>query len=81
MQQTQTVRCPECGREFPTQQALQEHVNRDHMGTMTDRGGLESPSAGEPQEECPSCSTEFPSGEALEEHRRQAHAGEPASKV
>jgi C2H2-type zinc finger len=31
----QTFRCPECGAEFPTQQSLQDHVSREHMGTST----------------------------------------------
>jgi uncharacterized C2H2 Zn-finger protein len=62
MQQTQqTFRCPECGAEFPTQHALEEHVSNEHMGTQSQT----------PQEEsCPSCSMEFPTTESLEEHQK-----------
>ena len=78
----QTVRCPDCGREFPTQQALQEHINRDHMGTMTERGAQPAEdSTLTSSQECPSCSTEFPSTASLNEHRKTAHAWEPASSV
>ncbi len=41
----QTFRCPECGAEFPTQQSLQDHVSREHMGTSTE--------GRTPQEKCP----------------------------
>jgi uncharacterized C2H2 Zn-finger protein len=79
----QTVRCPDCGREFPTQQALQEHINRDHMGTMTDTADTAAPESrgGASQQECPSCSAEFPSLESVTEHRRSQHAWDPSSTV
>jgi uncharacterized C2H2 Zn-finger protein len=63
----QTFRCPECGAEFPTQQSLQDHVSREHMGTST-QGRT-------PQEKCPSCSMEFPSTESLEEHEKSHREG------
>jgi uncharacterized C2H2 Zn-finger protein len=75
----QIVRCPECGREFPTQQALQEHVNRDHMGTMTGRGEQQVSPRYANLHECRACSEEFPSAESLAQHRRQVHSGEPQS--
>lgn len=75
----QTIRCPECGQEFPTQQAMQEHVNRDHMGTMT--GELEGTPEGSSQAECPACGSEYPSDESMQQHRTQQHAGDPASSV
>lgn len=63
----QTFRCPECGAEFPTQKALEEHVSNEHMGTQSQA----------PQERCPACSMEFPTAESLEEHRK-THQPAPA---
>jgi len=65
--------CPECGAKFATAQELQEHLERDHIGTET---GVEGAFGGESQRVCPACSAEFPSDESLEEHRRQAHPSE-----
>ena len=56
----QTFRCPECGAEFPTQHALEEHVSNEHMGTQSRT----------PQERFPACSMEFPTAESLEEHQK-----------
>jgi C2H2-type zinc finger len=56
----QTFRCPECGAEFPTQQALEEHVTREHMGTQTQV----------PPQNCPACSVEFPTAGSLKEHEK-----------
>lgn len=80
----QTIRCPECGQEFPTQQAMQEHVNREHMGTMTESGNAsqaENNAGGISQQQCPGCGSEYPSDESMAEHRREQHAGEPTSSV
>jgi uncharacterized C2H2 Zn-finger protein len=78
----ENVRCPECGKEFPTQQALEEHVNREHMGTVTTGGekgeGIEGTGPGTGQEQCPACSGEFPSAESLEKHQGEQHPAERA---
>jgi uncharacterized C2H2 Zn-finger protein len=67
-------RCPECGREFPTQEALNEHVNREHV-TVKTGSEAEDTAGGERQEECPACSVEFPTAESLREHERMEHTG------
>jgi len=55
-----TFRCPECGAEFPTQAAMEQHVSREHMGPST----MKEPP--EQARKCPSCSMEFPTAESLE---------------
>ena len=65
--------CPECGAEFATAQELQEHMERDHIGSEP---GMEGTNGGASQNVCPACSAEFPSAQSLEEHRRQAHPSE-----
>lgn len=68
-------KCAECGREFPTKQALEEHVNREHIGDKLEQA------AGESLNRCPACTREFPSGDSLAEHHESQHANEPASAV
>jgi hypothetical protein len=71
----QVQECQECGREFPTEQALREHVNRDHANEeVGSRGAAE----GNP---CASCGMDFPTAESLKQHREQAHAGAPAETI
>jgi uncharacterized C2H2 Zn-finger protein len=65
----QTFRCPECGAEFPTQAAMEEHVSREHMGTST----MKEPA--EQARKCPACSMEFPTADSLEEHERRHRSG------
>jgi len=64
-----TFRCPECGAEFPSQGAMEEHVSREHMGPST----MNAPA--EQARKCPSCSMEFPTTESLEEHERTHRSG------
>ena len=81
MTMPQAILCPECGQEFPTVQAMQEHVNREHMGTMTESAELEGTLGGQDQAACPACGSEYPSDESMQQHRTQQHAGEPASSA
>jgi uncharacterized C2H2 Zn-finger protein len=46
----QSFTCPQCGMEFPSQGALNEHVEKEHGAIRTRR----------PQVEEPAARTEFP---------------------
>jgi hypothetical protein len=52
----QQFRCPKCSAEFQTQQALNEHVQKEHMGAELDP----------PEQTDPAASTEFPGDDTVE---------------
>lgn len=61
--------CSDCGRQFPSEEALAVHRREAH-------GGLES--SGRPTArsvECSVCHGRFRSTAALTEHNRRAHTG------
>jgi hypothetical protein len=51
----QPLKCPTCGAEFATQQALNEHVQKEHIGTQL----------GPPEQEDPAASPEFPGDDTI----------------
>jgi hypothetical protein len=54
----QSFTCPECSQEYPSQAALNDHMQTEHGTIQTD----------EPQErQDPAESTEFPSDESVEQ--------------
>ena len=59
--QEQQFRCPECGAEFPTQGAMEEHFTRDHHGVEVKPR----------EEEDPAATTEFPSDRSIAESREK----------
>jgi hypothetical protein len=52
----QSYKCPQCTAEFPTQQALNEHVEKEHMGVKLDP----------PEQKDPAKSPEFPGDDTVE---------------
>ena len=61
--QEQQFRCPECGAEFPTQGAMEEHFARDHQGVEVKP----------PEQDDPAATTEFPSDRTIEEDRERTN--------
>jgi uncharacterized C2H2 Zn-finger protein len=55
-------RCPACGAEFETQEALDAHAREQHQAQQM--GGFR----------CPACGAEFETQEALDGHTNSAHA-------
>lgn len=55
-------RCPPCGEEFETQEALEAHAHEEHQAPQT--GGFG----------CPACGAEFETQEALQTHAQADHA-------
>jgi uncharacterized C2H2 Zn-finger protein len=58
---TMAFRCPACGAEFETQEALDAHTREAHEPEQT--GGFR----------CPACGAEFETQDALDEHEKSAH--------
>ena len=54
----QTFTCPQCGQDFPSQAALNEHVGKEHGTIRTGRP---------PDEKNPGATTEFPSDDSMED--------------
>lgn len=55
-------RCPACGAEFETQEALDTHARETHQAKQT--GSFR----------CPACGAEFDTQEALDAHTEAEHA-------
>jgi uncharacterized C2H2 Zn-finger protein len=55
-------RCPACGMEFETQEALDTHAREQHQAQQT--SGFR----------CPACGAEYETQEALDAHTTSAHA-------
>jgi hypothetical protein len=53
----QTFTCPQCGSEFPSQAALNDHVEKEHAAIKTRV----------PQEQDPGASTEYPSDDSMDD--------------
>lgn len=58
-------RCPACGAEFETQEALDTHAHDEHQaeGTTQEGGGFR----------CPACGAEFETQESLDAHAKAEH--------
>lgn len=54
-------RCPACGAEFETQEALDAHGREQHQAQQT--AGFR----------CPACGAEFDTQETLDAHTKSAH--------
>ena len=68
----ETFRCPECGKEFPSQAALSDHMAKEHSTIRTDRPqdgqepelGEEAIAGDTPD---PAEGEEFPGGDSLDD--------------
>jgi uncharacterized C2H2 Zn-finger protein len=55
-------RCPACGAEFETQEALDTHAREQHQ--TQPKGAFR----------CPACGAEFETQDSLDAHTKSAHA-------
>ena len=55
-------RCPACGQEFETQEALDTHAREEHQPQPMSSF------------RCPACGAEFETQDSLDEHTKSAHA-------
>ena len=56
------LRCPACGAEFETQEALDTHAREEHQPQPMSSF------------RCPACGAEFETQDSLDEHTKSAHA-------
>jgi len=63
--------CSECGRQFPSDEALAAHREEAHAGVPSPAPAVRAA----PQVRCAVCGHRFPSVSALARHNRAAHTG------